>query len=172
MNSNCFVAGLLMAAGTAAFGGVAVDEIEDEAQARAAVKAVTDVAALSDIAFNSTKWRLRADAVYFLADQEAVKKILREDADWHVRVAAVRKIVETAELIPVAKGDKDERVRAAAAMRIPDAAVREKIVAEDASAKVREMVRRVSPAAVRQTGTAVPVPYAKETPIESVTVKF
>lgn len=153
-------------------GGVdaaAVDAIHNEAEARAAVKAVTDADSLADIAAHSSKWRLRADAVYFLSDQSVVAKALA-DKDWQVRVSAVRKLADVAVLKKVAGSDSEERVRAAAVMRIPDREFLEKLAKTEKSELVRKFITKRLPAPV-VVKTLEDLPKAKETTLDAITVR-
>ena len=135
--------------------------------ARAAVRRVKgDAVLLARLAREAKSWRLRADALYFLRDQEVMSEMLAKDADWRVRVAAVFHLQDGETLARVALSDPSPHVRSAAVRNLRDLSLLEKISREDVSAAVRQAAAQKLPPPPRE---AKEVPEPKAT---VVTVEF
>ena len=147
-----------------------IEAIADEASARSEIRAANSGELLVQIARKSKSWRLRADAAYFISEENVLREIFANDSDWHVRSAALFGMVDGTFLKRIACNEKeDERVRAVAVCKLRDRTVLEKLKASP-NKTVRQFAARQLPPEFKEA-KEVPIPETSFTDINSITRK-
>ena len=143
--------------------------LADEKAARAAIRNEASSAVLELIARKSKSWRLRADAVYFVREDSVRKDIFAGDSDWRVKAAAIFHMAD-AEFVERVACDENahDNLRAAAVTKIRNRDILEKLKSSP-SKRVRYFAARQLPPPFVES-KVVPVPETTITDLDKVMV--
>lgn len=146
-----------------------IEALADEKDARVAIRNESSSAVLELIARKSKSWRLRADAVYFVRDESVRKDVFAGDSDWRVKAAAVFHMADAGfvERVACDEGEHDG-LRAVAVTKIRNRDILEKLKSSP-SKRVRHYAAGQLPPPFVEA-KIVPIPETTITDLDKVLV--